>query len=110
MANFVINSSKRLKEKLEMIDSLSEIEIATKILSECDDDHDEIDTLNSHYKKLNCEIKSMDKTVSLINFSCFCFNCLLRFLFLGFFNLNSLKKLKIYLCIHYENFESNSLI
>jgi poly [ADP-ribose] polymerase len=63
MANFVIDSVKRLKEKLEMIDSLSEIEIATKILAECDEDNDEVDTLNSHYKKLNCEIKSMDRTV-----------------------------------------------
>ncbi len=64
MASFVIDSVKRLKEKLEMIDSLSEIEIATKILAECDEDNDEIDTLNSHYKKLNCEIKSLDRTVS----------------------------------------------
>jgi hypothetical protein len=46
-----------------MIDSLSEIEIATKILAERDEDNDEVDNLNSHYNKLNCEIKSMNKTV-----------------------------------------------
>lgn len=64
MANFVIDSIKKLKEKLEMIDSLSEIEIATKILAECEEMEDEIDLLNSHYKKLKCEIKSLDKQVN----------------------------------------------
>lgn len=63
MANFAIDSIKKLKEKMEMIDSLSEIEIATKILAECEEEQDEIDMLNSHYNKLKCEIKTVHRTV-----------------------------------------------
>jgi len=63
MANFAIDSIKKLKEKMEMINSLSEIEIATKIIAEYDGDADEVDMLNSHYKRLQCEIKSIHKTV-----------------------------------------------
>lgn len=68
MSNFAIDSIKKLKEKLEMIESLSEIEIATKILQECENE-DELDILNNHYKRLNCEIKTIDKDVLKILFN-----------------------------------------
>lgn len=82
MANFVIDSIKKVKEKLEMIDSLSEIEIATKILAEIDEDHDEIDTLNAHYNKLNCEIKTIEKNVISKIFTFEYFFYLLKIIFI----------------------------
>ena len=65
MANFVIDSIHKLKEKMNMIDSLSEFEIATKTIIECEEGDDEIDILNSHFKKLNCDIKSLEKNVRI---------------------------------------------
>ena len=62
MANFVIDSASKLKEKIEMVESLSEIEIATKIIEKTKNLSD-IDILNDHYKRLNCDIKGIDKNV-----------------------------------------------
>lgn len=64
MSNFVIDSASKLKEKLEMVESLSEIEIATKIL-ERTKDLSEHNILNDHYKRLNCDIKGIERNVSL---------------------------------------------
>ena len=64
MSNFVINSASILKQKLEMVESLSEIEIATKII-ENTKNLGESDILNDHYKRLNCDIKGIDKNVIL---------------------------------------------
>ena len=65
MANFVIDSASKLKEKLEMVESLSEIEIATKIIEKTKN-LGEYDILNDHYKSLNCDIKGIDKNVNLL--------------------------------------------
>lgn len=66
MVNFVIDSNTKLKAKLEMIESLSEIEIATKIIEECKGNKDEEDVLKSHYKKLNCDINPIERNVKLL--------------------------------------------
>jgi poly [ADP-ribose] polymerase len=66
MANFVIDSASKLKEKLEMVESLAEIEIATKIIEKNKSLSDE-DILNKHYDGLNCDIKGIDKNVKEIN-------------------------------------------
>jgi poly [ADP-ribose] polymerase len=54
MANFVINNKVLIKEKVDMIESLSDIEIATKILEESKSNDDVFD---SYYKKLSCQIR-----------------------------------------------------
>lgn len=54
MREFVIDSPQKLKHKLEMVEALAEIEVATKLL----EDHTGIedDPLYSHYKRLHCEL------------------------------------------------------
>lgn len=54
MINFVIDNQEKVKQKLEMLEALSDIEIATKILKDLEDQEDVYD---EHYKKLSCDIK-----------------------------------------------------
>lgn len=60
MSNFVLNTLEKLKEKVNMVDSLSQIEIATKILN---DTKDSDNVIEQHYNKLDCEINPIDKNV-----------------------------------------------
>jgi poly [ADP-ribose] polymerase len=59
MSQFVINTKDKLKEKLDMVQSLGDIEIATRLLEEGSKGLNEID---SNYAKLKCEIVTLDKT------------------------------------------------
>jgi poly [ADP-ribose] polymerase len=61
MSNFVIDTVEKLKEKVSMVESLSQIEVATKIL---DDAKDAEDLVDQYYKKLDCEIEQVDSNVS----------------------------------------------
>jgi poly [ADP-ribose] polymerase len=61
MHNFVIDSKKKLNQKIDMLQSLTDIEIATKILDEEKDSN--TDVFEQHYKKLNCDIKHIDSSV-----------------------------------------------
>ncbi|KAG6703967.1 hypothetical protein I3842_07G112300 [Carya illinoinensis] len=54
MREFVIDSPQKLKHKLEMVEALAEIEVATKLLK--DDTGIEDDPLYSHYQRLHCEL------------------------------------------------------
>ncbi|KAK4788973.1 hypothetical protein SAY86_020292 [Trapa natans] len=54
MRDFVIDTPQKLKNKLEMVEALSEIEVATKLLKE--DIGSEGDPLYGHYQRLNCEL------------------------------------------------------
>ena len=63
MSNFVIDTEEKLKEKVSMVESISQIEVATKIL---DDAKDAEDLLDQYYKKLDCEIEPMDLKVIFI--------------------------------------------
>ena len=58
MANFIINTQEKLKQKIEMLDSLADMKIATNIL-EATASGNEAD---SHYDKLNCKIQPLAKT------------------------------------------------
>jgi len=53
MSNFIINDEKMLKEKIDMIEALGNIEIATNIIKEVEGKDD---ILDQHYQKLNCKI------------------------------------------------------
>lgn len=59
MENFILDTKEKLKAKIEMIESLGDITIATKIISD-EKEEDESKLLFSYYKKLHCEIKPIN--------------------------------------------------
>ncbi|CAL9120578.1 unnamed protein product [Musa textilis] len=58
MREFVIDSPSKLKRKLEMVESLAEIEIATKLLK--DDSETQDDPLYCRYEQLQCELSPIE--------------------------------------------------
>ena len=59
MYQFVINTKEKLKAKLEMVQSLGDIEIASRLLEQtADTNKSEVD---SNYEKLHCRIINLDK-------------------------------------------------
>ncbi|CAK7348322.1 unnamed protein product [Dovyalis caffra] len=58
MREFVIDTPQKLKCKLEMVESLSEIEVATKLLE--DEPGMQEDPLYSHYNRLHCELTPVE--------------------------------------------------
>lgn len=58
MRDFIINTPQKVKGKLEMVEALGEIELATKLFK--DDTEEEEDPLYSHYKRLRCNILPLD--------------------------------------------------
>mmetsp|Transcript_64488 Transcript_64488/g.74962 ORF Transcript_64488/g.74962 Transcript_64488/m.74962 type:complete len:768 (+) Transcript_64488:42-2345(+) len=66
MNTLTLDTDKKVKDKLEMLQSLEEMQIATKILEEAKDSGNLID---SNYAKLKCDIKPLpkeDKTYKLL--------------------------------------------
>uniref|UniRef100_A0A7N0ZWZ7 Poly [ADP-ribose] polymerase n=1 Tax=Kalanchoe fedtschenkoi TaxID=63787 RepID=A0A7N0ZWZ7_KALFE len=57
MREFVIDTPQKLKSKLEMVEALGEIELATKLLKE---DSNQEDPLYSHYQRLHCELTPLE--------------------------------------------------
>mmetsp|Transcript_52481 Transcript_52481/g.60021 ORF Transcript_52481/g.60021 Transcript_52481/m.60021 type:complete len:650 (-) Transcript_52481:186-2135(-) len=55
MHHYLINSAEKLEKKLEMINSLREMQVANKILNESGDEVD--NAIDHYYKKLNCKIQ-----------------------------------------------------
>ncbi|XVF80597.1 hypothetical protein PTKIN_Ptkin15bG0086500 [Pterospermum kingtungense] len=58
MRDFVIDTPQKLKKKLEMVEALGEIEVATKLLK--DDTVEEEDPLHYRYQQLHCKLISLD--------------------------------------------------
>lgn len=60
MQNFILNTEQKIKQKLEMLQSLQDIQVYTKILNEgkISSDMNEID---SNYLRLKTDIKPVDK-------------------------------------------------
>uniref|UniRef100_UPI0005C83067 poly [ADP-ribose] polymerase 2 n=1 Tax=Fragaria vesca subsp. vesca TaxID=101020 RepID=UPI0005C83067 len=54
LSNFVIDTPQKLKQKLEMVEALGEIEVATKLLN--DDTGTQEDPLYSNYQSLRCDL------------------------------------------------------
>ncbi|CAJ1969733.1 unnamed protein product [Sphenostylis stenocarpa] len=54
MREFAIDTPQKLKRKLEMVEALGEIEVATKLLK--DDAEMQGDPLYTHYQRLHCEL------------------------------------------------------
>ena len=59
VANFIINSRERLRQKIEMIDSLTDMKIASSILENKKSSEHPID---DYYKQLNCDLKAIEKS------------------------------------------------
>lgn len=62
MSNFAIKTKQQLKEKLEMLESLRDIEVATKILEETRQ-NDNKSLLDEYYNKLFCQILPLTREV-----------------------------------------------
>ncbi|KAJ6879992.1 hypothetical protein NC652_033359 [Populus alba x Populus x berolinensis] len=58
MREFVIDTPQKLKCKLEMVEALGEIEVATKLLE--DEPGMQEDPLYSHYNRLHCELTPVE--------------------------------------------------
>ncbi|KAF8392577.1 hypothetical protein HHK36_022922 [Tetracentron sinense] len=58
MREFVIDTPYKLKNKLEMVEALGEIEVATKLLK--DDIEMQEDPMYSHYQRLHCELTPLE--------------------------------------------------
>ncbi|GLU07369.1 hypothetical protein SLE2022_243300 [Rubroshorea leprosula] len=58
MRDFVIDTPSKLKQKLEMVEALGEIEVATKLLK--DDPLMKEDPLYFHYQQLHCELRPLE--------------------------------------------------
>ena len=75
MANFIIDSIEKVKNKIDMISTLSDMKITLKILENVDEDEEEYENqeekqLNDYYKKLNCDIRTIsteEKIYSTLN-------------------------------------------
>ena len=66
MVNFIIDSKEKIKEKIDMINSLGDMKITLHILETADSDEEEFENqeekqLYDCYKKLNCDIRSISK-------------------------------------------------
>ena len=58
MSNFIINTKERLKEKIEMLESLTDMKIATTILEQ---DQTNLSPSDEYYLKLKCGLKALDR-------------------------------------------------
>ena len=56
MSKFIINTKDILKNKIEMIDSLINMKVVTKIIDD-ENDNDENNLISIYYNKLHCEIE-----------------------------------------------------
>ena len=60
MQNFIISSKQKLKDKIELLQSLADIQIASKMLEDLKADENEFD---ANYKKLQINMSPLDKDV-----------------------------------------------
>ena len=63
MSNFIINSPEKLKQKVEMLESLADMKIATNILESSTSGT----PVDSHYEKLKCKLKPLEKKDPIYN-------------------------------------------
>ena len=62
MSQFVINTKQKLKDKVEMLESLGEMKIATNMLAE---DTSALDPIRSNYAKLHCEMQPLERDTEI---------------------------------------------
>lgn len=59
MSNFILDNDEKVKEKIKMLQTISDLKITSKILDEKKDDNEAI--FDQNYKKLGCTIKTVDQ-------------------------------------------------
>ena len=57
MSNFIIRNEEQVKDKIRMLEAISDMKITTKLLDKEEDDSSAI--IDQNYKKLGCEIKTL---------------------------------------------------
>ena len=57
MSNFILDNDEKVKEKLKMLEAISDMKITTKLLDEGGDEDTAV--LDQNYKKLGCGIKTV---------------------------------------------------
>ena len=60
MSNFIINTKDKLKEKLELVQALGDIQIAAEIINKCDEENDDTNELDARYKQMHWTIEPLD--------------------------------------------------
>jgi len=58
MSNFILDAKDKVKTKIDMLQSIQDIQIATKILEDNSGDSDNM--IDANYQKLKCELKPLD--------------------------------------------------
>ena len=61
MSNFIIDTNSKLKDKLDLVQTLGDIQIAAEITNEVDDEDDDTNELDAKYKKMKCKIEPVDE-------------------------------------------------
>lgn len=60
MSNFILDTEFKIKEKLNMLETISDLKIASKLM-ELKNDKEEAE-IDQNYKKLGCSIKPLDES------------------------------------------------
>lgn len=58
MSNFILDNDEKVKEKLKMLETISDLKITSKLLDQKTDDNEAV--LDQNYKKLGCNIKTLE--------------------------------------------------
>lgn len=61
MSNFIINTHEKLKEKLELISNLSDIQVAHKIINKERNKKLKVNPMDENYEKLKCKIQTLSE-------------------------------------------------
>ena len=64
MSQFIINTKEKLKEKQDLVDSLSDIRITAEITDAVDKNGEDSHELDLKYKKLNCKIEPLSSSTA----------------------------------------------
>lgn len=60
MSKFILDNDEKVKEKIRMLEAISDMKITSKLLDQEGDEDTSVHDQN--YKKLGCNIKSLGKT------------------------------------------------
>lgn len=59
MSNFILDNDEKVKEKIKMLETISDLKITSKLLDQKADDNESV--LDQNYKKLGCSIKTIEQ-------------------------------------------------
>ncbi|CAI2362094.1 unnamed protein product [Moneuplotes crassus] len=61
LSQFVINTKEKLKDKLELVEALGDIQIAAEIMNDANKDNSDKNELDAKYDMMKCKIVPLDK-------------------------------------------------